>query len=129
MPSHIVVIEDDLALQDFYHLLLEAEGYTVTISSSIYEDLSLLAELHPDLIILDMLIDRQQSGWHFLQRLKSSPLTEAIPVIIATASATFAQAWQEFAESWGIPVVFKPFNIDELLALIQQLPLDRSSTL
>jgi DNA-binding response OmpR family regulator len=121
MASHIVVIEDDPALQDFYRLLLEAENYEVTISSTPFEDISALAALRPDLIILDILISGKQHGWDFLRQLKSSSQTSYIPILVSTASVTFAPEWQEFTQREGIPVIFKPFDIDVILTVIRQL--------
>lgn len=124
MASHIAVIEDDPALQDLYRVLLEAEGYKVTISSTTYKDVSTIVELHPDLIILDLFLGRNQNGGHFLQLLRSSPLTSTIPVVIATATATIEQEWAEFAQFKEIPVILKPFSIDAVLSLVHQILAD-----
>ncbi|HLI69133.1 MAG TPA: response regulator [Ktedonobacteraceae bacterium] len=121
MALRIVVIEDDSSIQDLYRLLLETEGYHVIISSTPHEDATAVAALHPDLIILDLLIGRKQNGWHLLQQLKNAPLTASIPVLIVTAAVNFAQEWKEFIEFHNIPVVSKPFNIDDILALVKQL--------
>lgn len=121
MAPHIVVIEDDFALQDLYRLLFETEGYRVTISPTIYEDITTLAELHPSLIILDLVIGRKQDGWPFLQLLKNSPLTSHIPVIIATAAADLEQEGEDASQIKGIPIIFKPFSIDAVLSLVRQL--------
>lgn len=121
MASHIVVIEDDPALQDFYRLLLEAENYKVTLSPTPFEDLAALTALRPDLIILDILLSGKLYGWDFLRLLKGSSLTSDIPVLVSTASVTFAPEWQEFIQSKGIPVIFKPFDIDAILTLIREL--------
>ncbi len=129
MDAHIIVIEDDLALQDLYRFLLEAEGYTVTISAAGYQDISTLVELHPDLIIIDLLIGNRQQGWNMLHLLKSSPVTAQIPVLISTASPAFMHDQEKLAQFKEIPIVFKPFNIDALLALIRQLLPDTSAAL
>ncbi len=121
MALHIVVIEDDPAIQDLYRFLLEAEGYHVTISYTLYEDITTVAALHPDLIILDLLIGGKQSGGQFLQLLKSSPLAATIPILIATAAVSYAQEWGEFTKTYKIPVIFKPFDIDAVLMLVKQI--------
>src|SRR2546425_7899594 len=54
---------------------------------------------------------RSEDGWHFLQMLKSSPLTRAVPVLISTASTAFGHE-EQFAQFKEIPLIFKPFNID-----------------
>jgi DNA-binding response OmpR family regulator len=120
MASHLVIIEDDLALQEVYRLLLEAEGYVVTISSTCYEDLDAFIVLHPDLLILDLLIDGKPFGWPFLQAVKSFPLTATLPILIVTAAEPLAPEWRDFAQREGIPLLAKPFNIDTFLLLVRQ---------
>ncbi|HEX4714691.1 MAG TPA: response regulator, partial [Ktedonobacteraceae bacterium] len=85
LAFHIVVIDDDLALQEFYRLLLENEGYTVTVFPYLTQNISSISALHPGLIILDLFIDGKQGGWPVLQSLKSAPQTAAVPVLLATA--------------------------------------------
>lgn len=128
MASHLVIIEDDSAIQEVYRLLLEAEGYTLTISSNCYEDLDALVSLHPDLLILDLIISGKPSGWSFLQALKASSLTATIPILIATAAGPLAPEWTDFAQCQGIPLLVKPFDIDIFLLLVRQLLAQRTDS-
>ncbi|HEY3993201.1 MAG TPA: response regulator [Ktedonobacteraceae bacterium] len=123
MAHHIVVIDDDLALQEFYRLFLEGEGYQVTILSPFTFSLSSIALLHADLFILDLLIGSQQSGWSILQALRSTLQTAAIPVLLATAlpAATFEAEREKFAPQQNIPSILKPFDVDALLATLKSL--------
>lgn len=121
MASHLVIIEDDPAIQEVYRLLLKAEGYTLTLSPTCYENPDILAGLHPDLLILDLIISGKPSGWPFLQAVKASPLTANIPILIATAAGPLASEWTDFIQREGIPLLIKPFDIDTFLLLVHQL--------
>lgn len=135
MASHIVVIDDDLALQEFYRLLLEGEGYTVTILSPFAFSLSSIAALRPDLLILDLLLGGKQSGWSLLQELLLDPATSNLPVILVTALTvgTIEAKWEKLIQSRNIPLVSKPFDVDAFLDVIKSLlpasppPLDSSA--
>lgn len=51
-----MIVEDEIMLQDVYKLVLETEGYTVTIADNGREALDILATTQPDVILLDMLM-------------------------------------------------------------------------
>jgi DNA-binding response OmpR family regulator len=121
LAFHIVVIDDDPALQEFYRLLLENEGYTVTVFPYLTQNISSISALHPGLIILDLFIDGKQGGWPVLQSLKSAPQTAAVPVLLATALPVvlFDAELQAFIQSQNIPVIAKPFDVDAFLSVIR----------
>ena len=121
MASHLVIIEDDPAIQELYRLLLEAEGYKLTISPICYKNLDAFTRLHPDLLILDLIISGKPFGWSFLPAVKSFPLTATLPILIATAAGPLAPEWIDFAQREGIPLAIKPFGIDAFLLLVRQL--------
>ena len=121
MPSRILVINDDQSILDLFSLLLEAEGYEVIISRIAYEEVSDVDKLRPALIILDFKIDNHNAGWTFLQKLKMYRPTKDIPLILCTAALNDVRELEETLRQKGIPVIYKPFEIDELLLVIQQL--------
>jgi CheY-like chemotaxis protein len=121
MSSHIFVIDDDQDILELYQTLLESEGYTVTISTIAYEQVRDVETLHPDLIILDMKVGEQYQGLLLLQKLRMYPPTRAIPVIMCSAAVTLMREQEETLQAKGIPIIYKPFDIDELLQVIRQL--------
>ncbi|HXG66862.1 MAG TPA: response regulator [Blastocatellia bacterium] len=54
MPSHILVVEDDVNSRDFLSFLLRAEGYQVSTAEDGQEGFDLAKTQHPDLIISDL---------------------------------------------------------------------------
>jgi CheY-like chemotaxis protein len=70
-------------------------------------------------MIVDLLMGHAQAGWDFLQHLKTHPSTRSIPLILCTA-ATLTAAQERFIQQHGIPIMFKPFEIDDLLQRVQQ---------
>ena len=58
-PRHILVINDTVAILELFRAILEDEGYQVTTDGFATESTALLKrviDLHPDVIILDLLI-------------------------------------------------------------------------
>jgi DNA-binding response OmpR family regulator len=128
MSFHLVIIEDDPAIQEVYRLLLESEGYKVTISPTCYDDLQAFAGLQPDLLILDLIINGKACGWSFLQAVKSFPLTASLPVLIMTAAGPFAAEWMDFIQRKDTPLLVKPFDIESFLLQVRQLLAQRADT-
>jgi len=77
----LLLIEDDETAAEMYRLRLVADGYTVIVARDGEEGLSLATSAPPDLIYLDIRMPRLD-GFEFLERLRSDPATQGIPVVI-----------------------------------------------
>ena len=55
-PSRILVVDDTPMNVKLLHDLLEARGYAVETAGSGEEGLAKVAELHPDLVLLDVMM-------------------------------------------------------------------------
>ncbi len=80
--SRILLIEDDEMLSAMYKERLEEEGYNVAIAADGEEALE-KSGLKPDLVLLDIMLPKM-NGFEVLKKLKESPATRHIPVIILT---------------------------------------------
>ena len=120
MTARMLVINDDQAILDLYRLLLEGEGYDVHLSMIAIEDVRQIEELAPDGIILDLKLGFGRNGLTLLQQLKMYRPTADIPVILCTAAIKMVREQEDILKRRGIPVVYKPFDIDELLDTVQR---------
>ncbi len=62
MAQRILVIDDTQEILDLFRVILEAEGYEVFLSTHGYENVVEIEHLHPDLLILDFLLGKQNEG-------------------------------------------------------------------
>jgi CheY-like chemotaxis protein len=79
MIKHILLVEDDPALQQAFSMILSIKGYDVKIASNGLEALDLI-DTKPDLIFLDMLMPRM-NGLEFARKAnlkKNLPKTRVI---------------------------------------------------
>ncbi len=120
MAVRILVVNDDQDILDVFKTVLEDEGYEAILYRYLITDLSEIAQLNPDLIILDLMFDHQNLGWNLLQKLRMFPNTASIPVILCTAASRQVMEQVEYLKSKEIPIIFKPFDLDELLQAIHQ---------
>ena len=126
--TRIAVIDDDMVFVDLMHdLLANGEGYEVVSNSHWIQSYEFIKDVQPDLVILDLMMGREQVGWAVLQLLQEDPSTAHIPVILCSAAepALRQYAWRMNGRA-TVEAVAKPFDVDHLLGVVTRL-LDQRS--
>jgi CheY-like chemotaxis protein len=115
-PARIVVINDDTDfLTLMSDLLSDIEGYDVQICREGNRAYKFVKEQAPDLVILDIRIEGQETGWTILQCLTLDPRTSPIPLIVCSAAIRDLQDHQPMLNKYGVDVLPKPFDLDTLI--------------
>ena len=117
--AHVLIADDDPFLRELLTHKLSAAGYSVTSARHGGEALEQCRFPLPDLIVLDAMMP-VTDGFEVLRRLKSDPLTAAVPVIMLTAmrrEEDIVGALKLGAADYLV----KPFIPDELVARIGRL--------
>jgi CheY-like chemotaxis protein len=114
----ILVVEDDASTQDLLGMLLDDAGYRPRAVTHGFEALDYLAtQPRPACIVLDLDLP-VMNGWAFRRVQQRTPAFADIPVVIVSAlphTATIA------AQLGVTSYLHKPFAVDRLLALLQQV--------
>jgi DNA-binding response OmpR family regulator len=118
MAQRILVVNDTPDILEMFQMVLEEEGYEVVLSSFPYRQISDVEKIKPDLIILDYIFQGEKTGWQMLQLLKMQRSTAHIPVIVCTAASNVVQEQEGYLVAQGVRVVYKPFEIDQLVEMI-----------
>ncbi|TMD63232.1 MAG: response regulator [Chloroflexi bacterium] len=121
MGARILVVNDTQEILELFRMLLEAEGYEVVLAGFPIQQISDIEGINPDLIILDLVFGDQKTGWQMLQMLKMKRSTALIPVLVCTAALSAVREQEGYLVSQGVHVIFKPFDIDQLLTHVKQL--------
>ena len=116
---YILVVEDEQALGLLLAYNLEAEGFTVERVERGDEAEVRLAELPPDLVILDWMLPGV-SGLEICRRLRARESTRTLPVIMLTARGEEAERVRGLSVGADDYVV-KPFSVPELMARVRSL--------
>lgn len=112
--ARILVVDDVEAAHRLFERYLTPHNYQVIGASNGLEALRLAAELHPDLIILDVMMPTVD-GWQVLRELRGSQATADIPVVVCSVLDE-----PELALSLGARAfVKKPVNRLELLSKLE----------
>jgi DNA-binding response OmpR family regulator len=116
----IAIINDDTAFLGLMEDLLEREeGYTVRICKEADRAYEFVKETQPDLVILDIRVGHEESGWTILQCLTLDPATQPIPTIICSAAIESLQDHEALLRQYDCEVLPKPFDLDTLLEKIR----------
>jgi two-component system sensor histidine kinase/response regulator len=121
----ILVVDDNADNLDLLEKRFRSMGYNVATARDGEEALERVAQLSPDLVILDVMMPRMD-GFEACHRLKSDPATRRIPVILLTARKEVPDKVKGF-HTGADDYVTKPFNPRELVARVEAL-LDRRSS-
>lgn len=119
MTIRILVVNDTAEILEMFRLLLEDEGYEPILASFPVQRIEEVETIHPDLIILDLMFGDEKLGWQMLEMLKLQQSTKDIPVIVCTAAAQAVREQEGYLTSQGVRILYKPFDIDDMLAMIK----------
>ena len=115
-PATILLVDDVAANLGALSGSLEKAGHRILTALSGAAALKTAARVHPDLILLDLLMP-EMDGHETCRRLKADPALARIPVIFITANTEMESLVQGFAAG-GVDYITKPFRIDEVYARV-----------
>lgn len=81
-------MDDDVDFLEATRVALEASGFEVLTASDSRQGIEAAEHEHPDLIIMDLMMEKLYSGFHAVQALGAHEETRSIPVIMVSAVTT-----------------------------------------
>ena len=127
----IVTIDDDPDVREVLRITLEANNYEVYAASNGTDGLRVIKEVHPDLIILDVMMDTITEGFQVSYQLRSQdPKSEyqefsKIPIIMLTGiSQKMHMRFSPEKDGEYLPVdefVEKPIRVESLVEKVKKL--------
>jgi two-component system alkaline phosphatase synthesis response regulator PhoP len=83
-PPRILIADDNPQGVELLEAYLSSGNYDIRTAADGEETLRLVADWHPDLILLDIMMPKI-SGFEVCKRLRANPATRDIPVLMITA--------------------------------------------
>ena len=115
--DYTILAVDDIATNIMLlKAVLSRAKYKIVTASGGFEALEKVAEVNPDLILLDIMMP-DMDGYEVLKRLKADPAHEDIPVIFLTALHNPEDIVKGF-KFGASDYISKPFNHEELITRV-----------
>lgn len=115
--SHILVVDDEPNVLVTYRLILQQRGYDASAAISSEEARRALTQEQIDLLLCDLSLEKQENGFDVIEFARQRDA--GVPAVLLTGYATPEAI--DRAQELGIPVLFKPIDIKELLETISVL--------
>jgi len=115
----IMLIDDSSTNNILYESILEDEGYRVFVFDDAQKALNQLENIHPDLIMLDLMMPGMD-GFDFLDQKKKITNIASVPVVMVTARTDKESEKKAF--DMGVKeYLFKPAGITEVTQLVRKI--------
>jgi CheY-like chemotaxis protein len=121
----ILLVDDDTDFIEQNRAALESKGFQVIAGSSGREGLDKVRFEQPDLIVLDLMMERHDTGFTVAKALKADPLYKRIPILMVSSARekTGCDFSQEMDGYWmkTDEYVCKPIQPEELAERVEDL--------
>lgn len=117
--ASVLVVDDNAQNLELLQAYLEELGLPVRTARDGLEAMQAVDTQQPDLILLDVMMPRM-SGFQVCAKLKASPATRDIPVVMVTALNEVGDV-ERAVESGADEFLTKPVNRVELLTRVKSL--------
>lgn len=121
----VLLVDDDIDFVDVNKAVLENHGFDVIAAFSGKEGLGKVRFEQPDLIVLDLMMERHDTGFAFAKAVKADPVYKKIPILLLTsvAGSTGYEFSQDLDGYWMKTDSYanKPLPPEELVKRVENL--------
>jgi DNA-binding response OmpR family regulator len=111
----ILIVDDEQPLRELLAEILESDGHQVMMAGNGREALTIVVRDRPDLVVSDVMMPLL-NGVGLCRQIKTDPSTATLPVILMSSVGP-----RVVAESGADAFVQKPFDLDEVEAIVRRL--------
>jgi DNA-binding response OmpR family regulator len=118
-PTGVLVVDDEPQVVWMLQFSLRAEGYETFVARDGRSALAEIRAHRPKLMLLDIMMP-VMDGWSVLEQIQALPAEDRPRVIVVSARSSLRDR-AKAAELGADAFVPKPFNVDDLLAVLHGL--------
>ncbi|WP_372526095.1 response regulator transcription factor [Piscinibacter sp.] len=119
MSQRVVIADDEPNLVIPLEYMLKREGYDVTVARDGQEALDAVARVHPQLVLLDVMMPRK-SGFDVCQVLRADEANRELKILLLTAKGRDDDVAKGLALGADAYMI-KPFSPKELVLKVREL--------
>ena len=123
----IIIVEDNLDMSTYLTVCL-AERFNVICKNNVDDAIDEIIQFIPDLILLDIVLEGNKTGYDLCNAVKSNMMTNHIPILMLSAKNTpqdIALGYDCGAEDY----ILKPFSMEILIQKINNIIKYRKNSL
>jgi len=118
--AHVLILDDELEIRKLVRKVLSTHNHTVLEAENANQAISILRENHVDIAIVDLVLPRK-GGIETLMEIRE--FNKQIKLVAMSGKIqTEGELMKRIADQFKVDAVLaKPFDIDRLLKLVQDL--------
>lgn len=113
----IYIVEDDQNIREIESFALKNSGYNIMDFECAKDFYKKIADKVPSLIVLDIMLP-DEDGLEVLKKLRSTPATRKVPIILVTAKTTELDKVKGL-DTGADDYITKPFGVMELISRVK----------
>ncbi len=111
----VVVVNDAPAVLALYRDMLEELNFEPVMMATEAIETDRIRQANPDAVLLDLTVGLQaEYGVEMAKELRADERYAAIPIVVATANADALDGSRQTLDEIGVPILLKPFSVEEL---------------
>jgi len=119
MSRTILIVDDEPNIVISLEFLMKREGFAVSVAVDGEEALRKIAEIQPDLVLLDIMMPKK-SGFEVCQEIRANPAWASIKIVMLTAKGRDTEVQKGMALG-ADAYVTKPFSTKDLVAKVRSV--------
>jgi len=119
MNPTLLIVDDEPNILLSLEFLMKREGYQVHLARDGVEALEAIAALHPDLVLLDVMMPRK-TGFEVCQEVRADEALKSTRILMLTAKGRDTDVAKGLALG-ADAYMTKPFSTKELVEKVRQL--------
>jgi CheY-like chemotaxis protein len=119
LAPYVLIVEDNQANMLLTRAVLERAGFSTEEAHSAEEAHNLLAEMRPDLILMDLQLPGKD-GLEFARELRSDPDTADIPIVAVSSYAMKDDRWRVLSAGCD-GYITKPIDTRSFASQVQDI--------
>ena len=119
MPKEILIVDDEPGVAVPIQFLMEQKGYRVMIAERGVDDLDLICQYKPDLVLLDIMLPGID-GYEVCEIVRLNPNYRNVKIIFLTAEGREVEIAKGLALGADVYII-KPFSNTALVAKVKDL--------
>ena len=127
MSKRILIVEDHADIRNLIRMTLEFEYYDIHEAANAQEGLDAIRRLHPQLVVLDIMMPGEMDGLDLCQMVKNDPSLGLPQVVLLTARGQDKDI-EAGMNAGADAYLLKPFSPLQLITTIDSLGIQTTET-